>query len=104
MGKVVNIDANTPVPEPPTEEGLAATLEEATAKVDKIATARHKIRATKPKGEVPGLIEANDAAYGAALAEQAAAEKAHGRFTRGGRGPGQTVKVGTAREGEAANG
>lgn len=100
MAKHVRVDKNASVPEEPTEDGLAEALAEATAEVDTIATERHLIRAETPKGQIVEALTATDDAYIAALAAQAAADKAYGRFTRGGTGPGQKVKVGTAKEGE----
>ena len=88
-----------PAAKPPTEKGLAAAVKKATDTAAGIAKKRHKIRDTTPRGKVVAALEPTDADYAAALDGLAAAEKAYGRFTRGG-GPGQTVKVGSATESE----
>ncbi len=83
-----------------TAESLQEAVDEAQALVAEISAQRHKIRDKTGKRFVLEALEPSDKPFVAAIAAANQAERVLGRFL--GSGPGQTVAVGTAHDGEEA--
>ena len=95
----VRVEAGAEPDPEQTEEGLAEAVEVAQTAVAEFQELRAEIRATTPKPDLLSALGDTDDDALAAVDALAAAEKAYGRFTRGG-SAGQVVPVGTARESE----